>query len=264
MTWALLLEDLDTLIQIAIQIFIIWKMIPVIRMNRQSMTAVFFSFAMVCYLISNLYWITHIVMKEGVRIPFAANEISASGMFLLMAAVLKIVFHEHLANAKKEIIYAALFAAASTGLWIGWSGELIKDILSGFTFGYFLCVVTAALKTCGAFSEKEWRALAISSAVLIAVQTSIFFAPEMLKKPLDAFCYVLMFVWIGYFFCRAIPSALGHEEADRSVVLSVAGFAWTISTMYMSASFMYVAADTCSTCMQLLMYAAIRKKVRDA
>ena len=259
-----MIRNTDTLLQIAVQLFVIYHMVRLLKENRRSMPAVFFTFALVSFLVSDLYWITHTLMKAGARIPFAANEIGESGMYLLIAAVLNTAFREKKANTRIEVICTALFSAASAALWIGWSGEWVKDILSGIVFGYFLCTAVRSLKITDSFSKKEWVVLAVASAVLIAVQTTIFFVPPPINQRLDAFCYVLMFVGIALFFLKTIRSFHTGKDADQALSLSFASFGWTTSTMYMSADPMWFAADTCCTVVLLLMYFALRRKVFEA
>ena len=229
--------------------------------NRSSLVCFFFLLAMVSFLASDIYWITHLIMMPDTRVPFSASEIGGSGLFLLLGATLGAAFRGKRVNALGEIVAAALFVAASTALWIGWSGEWVKDILCGLAYGYFVCRGMIALKASEAFSRWDWGVLAAGSAVLIVCQAAIFHVPEPLKKPMDAFCYVLMFIGILWFFLRNIRAIRAGENAGVLMGLSFAAYAWAITVMYMSADPIYFAADTAATLTLFLMLRAVRKKV---
>lgn len=96
---------------------------------RRSMAPVFFTFALVSLLMSGLYWLAYDLLRPDTRMPFAANEFGEIGGFLLLASALNAVFRGRFADARREIVCAAVFAAASTALWIGWSGEWVEDVL---------------------------------------------------------------------------------------------------------------------------------------
>ena len=238
-----ILGNLDTIIQIGVVLYVIIQTAFLVKKYQSILVTVFFLLAMVCFLASDIYWLTHLIMIPDMRIPFSASEIGDNGFFLLLGATLSAAFRGKQVNARKEIIFAILFVAASTALWIGWSGEWVKDILCGLAFGYFVCRAMIALKASGAFSRKEWFVLAAGSAVLIVCQAAIFHVPDPLKKPLDTFCYILMFVGILCFFIQNIRAIRSGENADVLIGLSFSAYAWATTVMYMSSDPIYFAAD---------------------
>lgn len=255
------LRNLDTILQIVVVLYVIMQTALLVSENEDILLPVFFLLAMTSFLASDVYWIAHIIMMPDTRVPFTASEIGNNGFFLLMGATLSTAFQERRVKAGKEIIGSVLFVAASTALWVGWSGEWVKDILSGAAYGYFVCRVMSALKASDSLSRKEWTGLAVGSAVLIVCQAAIFHVPEQLKKPLDVFCYVLMFVGILCFFVRNIRGVRSGENADILISLSFALYAWVTTVMYMSADPIYFAADTAATIALFFMLYAVKKKM---
>ena len=136
--------------------------------------------------------------------PFAANEIREWAMFLLLGAALTARHPIRFQSAKREIVGAVLFAAACTALWIAWSGEWVQDILTGVSFGYLLCALVSRIRQEEAYSDRDWLRLGTACCVLIAAQTAIFFVPGSAAKPLDLFCYVLLFAAALAFLARAV------------------------------------------------------------
>ena len=190
------------LFQTGVLLFAFIGAVRLVGVDRRTTRVVFFAFAMACALLSNLYWLAYDILRPETRMPFAANEIGEWALFLLMGASLgadPVPGALHI-----EAVCAALFSAASaalwalfmvcnTALWIAWSGEWVQDILTGAAYGYFICRLLVRIRREGVFSGWEWVVLAAVCPVLIAAQAAIFFVPLALKRPLDLFCYALLF-----------------------------------------------------------------------
>ena len=227
--------------------------------EKREARTVFFAFAVASVLLSNLYWLAYDILRPGTRMPFAANEIGEWAMFLLLGAAL----HPHtvVPTAKREVFCAALFTAANVALWIAWTGEWIQDILTGAAFGYFLCMLAVQIRHEGAFPAWEWRLLGVSCPVLIAAQTAIFLVPEPMKRPLDLFCYCLLFAVMTILLIRALRSLGKAERASSAVLATFAAYAWTTVTQYMSSGWFYIAALLLATLCFPMMLLALRKEV---
>ena len=230
---------------------------PLVRGGR-SLRMVFFAFAVACALLSNFYWLAYDILRPGTRMPFAANEIGEWALFLLLGASLRI--ESRLSHAKWEMLCAALFAAANAALWIAWSGEWVEDILTGAAFGYFLCCLVAMIKQEGAFSVREWRLLGAACLVLIAAQTATFSAPDTMRRPLDLFCYILLFAVAAFLLLRAIWELRSGGQAPLAVCRTFAAFAWGVAAMYMSAGGFYIAALLLTTLCWPMLLLALRKE----
>ena len=227
--------------------------------GKREARTVFFAFAVASVLLSNLYWLAYDILRPGTRMPFAANEIGEWAMFLLLGAAL----HPQSAvpTAKREVFCAALFTAANVALWIAWTGEWIQDILTGAAFGYFLCMLAAQIRHEGAFPAWEWRLLGVSCPVLIAAQTAIFLVPEPMKRPLDLFCYCLLFAVAALLMIRAFRSLLNGGQSSSVVPEAFAAYAWATITQYMSSGWLYITALLLATICFPMMFLALRKEV---
>ncbi len=246
--------------QIVVFLYAMTCCIKRIAAGERSMTLFFFLFGVVSLLMSDFYWIAYSVIKPDVRMPFAANEFGEGAGFLLFSAALGVAFQEKRTPTTKETVLTAFFAAASTVLWIAWTGEWPDDIMTGFMFGYFLCTVVRSMKLSGALSRAEWAALGTGSLVLILTQTLIFLVPAGIKRKLDAFCYILMFVVTAYAFLKTVRS-LRDEDPLVPLSLSMASFGWMTSSMYMSADPMYYVQAISSTIMIVIVTRMVLRKV---
>ena len=228
-------------------------------LEKREARMVLFAFAVASVLLSNLYWLAYDILRPGTRMPFAANESGEWALFLLLGAALN-TQSERL-NAKREMLFSALFTAANAALWIAWSGEWVDDILTGAAFGYFLCSLIAQIKLAEVFPVWEWRLLGISCPVIIAAQTAIFFVPEPMKRPLDLFCYCLLFAVAAVFLIRAVRSLGNGERSSSAVLHAFAAYAWTTITQYMSSGWFYITALMLATLCFPMMLLALKKEV---
>lgn len=253
-------EALMDLLQIIVLIFVFHENLQLIYANRGAVHLVFFAFAAACYLLSDLYWLVYDLLRPEMRMPFAANEIGEWAFFLLLAASVGSPKAHSFQNAKKEVLFTCFFVAASAGLWIGWSGEWMQDILTGLFYGYFLCTLVLRAKSEHAMPDRDWRMLGIVCAVLIAAQTAIFFVPDAAKRPLDLFCYIILFTVSAVFLVRAVLSQR-KDEPGKSVCHAFAFFAWIETVLYMSSGGYYVMAMILSLFSFPLILLAYKKEV---
>ena len=246
------------LFQTATMMFVFLSTIRLIGSGLRTTKLVFFAFAVLSLLLSNLYWLAYDILRPGTRMPFAANEIAEWAMFLSLGASLDAKLLRR--PAGWEVGGAAGFAAANVGLWIAWSGEWVQDILTGAAFGYFLCCLVVRMKREKVLSSLQWRLLGGCCFVLIAAQTAIFFVPAALQRLLDLFCYLLLFAGCGCFLFAAIRSLRSNERPAAAVCRAYAADIWVVITLYMSADYYYVAALLLACLCYPLMLLALRKE----
>ena len=129
--------------------------------KKQSLTILFFCFAMVSLLLTNVYWLAHSLLRPNMRMPLAANTIGECAVFLLLSAALNSLFPDIRLSFTSQLVCTVLFAAVSIALWISWSGEWLQDLLGGIVFGYFLCICVRNLCHMDLFRKMEWLALGI-------------------------------------------------------------------------------------------------------
>ena len=228
---------------------------------RRSMAPVYFTFALVSNLMSGFYWLAYNLLRGSARMPFAANEFGEIAAFLLMASTLNAVFRGRFAAARLESGCTALFAAASCGLWIAWSGEWLEDILTGLSFGYYLCVCVRSLKQTAALSRVEWVLLGVAAATLLVLQGLTFVLPAPWKSIADGAAYAVMFLTLAYGIWRSGRALLQRNNAPAPLALAAFCMAWTLSTLYMSESLFYRAAQAINiVCPAMTMIALHREE----
>ena len=231
---------------------------------RRSMAPVFFTFALVSQLMSGLYWLTYELLRPERRMPFAANEFGECGTFLLLAAALNAVFRGRFSAARREMLCTAFFVAVSTLFWFLWSGEWVQDILTGLCFGYFMCVCARSLKLSRALSRREWRLLAGFAAALLALQGLTFLLPAPWSTAADYCAYAVMFTVLIYGVGKLIRALVRGGNPRGQFALAVSVWAWSVSTMYMSADPFYLAAQVAFLGTVPLMLIALRREEAEA
>lgn len=242
----------------AVLIVILIYSISDVKRKRRQITMSFFAFGVISILVNDVYWWIHSFMYPDVRFPFAPDEIGGCAVYMLMSAALLTIFDKPI-KALPQTALTLIFSAANIALWIGWSGEWIKDILSGVVFAYLLCTCVRSLKAAGVFSKKQWVGIAVSAFTLIAVQTLIFFVSGKLQRALDIFCYILLFASCLYLASKAI-SALKKGSFEERTALSFSAFSCCLVSMYMSAEPMYFAFSLGYTLCTIIMYFALHGK----
>lgn len=247
------------LIRAVILLAILLNMFYLSKAERPSIRLIFFSLAVVSIMFSDFYWFAYDVMYSEVRMPFAANEIAEGASFLLLGSSLNSGKSLHITAKKEELISAALFAAANTALWIGWSGEWMQDILTGAVFTYFLCALFGQFREEGTFSKSKQIMLGVLSLILLTVQGATFISPEPLRRLLDMLCYALLFL-VALVMLFRILSSLGKNGHKMSVSYTFAYFAWVITTMYMSEGVFHTAALALTVTAFPLMFVSLKKE----
>ena len=191
-------------------------------------------------LVNDLYWIAYEALRPDVRMPFAANEFGEAAFYLLFCSAVSAVFRDR-GEGRTEGIWAAVFALASVGLWIAWSGEWVQDLMAAPVHVYYLYVTAVSLRQGDALAPREWRLWGGAAAALIAMQTAIFFVPGGLKSSLDLACYLLMFSVQAVLIFKAVRAIGSGMPAKTQLALSFGAMAWSVSVVYMSAGYWYVA-----------------------
>ena len=248
-------------INILILLWSIWQSVQLFRENRLPVTVLFYTFSLISMLLSDFYWIAYTAIRPETRMPFAVNEIGEWAFFLLLAASLASLFQRRTAGAIREMIMASLFAAASTALWIGWSGEWVQDIITGIVCGYFFCIIVGAMRASDILNSSEWAGLGAMCLILIIMQGLTFVLPQDTRQIVDICCYVLMFAGIITFYAKTIREWKRQAPPEALFCLCCATIAWGESCMYMSAEPMYFAAETAVTIIIPALTVSIRKVV---
>lgn len=267
------LETVYTLLnilQVSILTFVLWRLVLRMKTGSFTMVSVFYLYALILFLLSDIYWLVHGLLRPDVRIPFGANEIGEIGIYLMYSSLLNAVFkkEERFKELLGATILAGIFSLAVIALWIGWTGEWVKDILSGLAFGYFACTTIRALIISKAFDKKRLSVLGVMAFVLLGLQGMIFVLPEAVGNVLDIMCYCIMFagmIWL-FVFCikvirRAYSSGDGNSAGEnikkKSLAVSFLFSLWIQNALYMSNEYVYTAIFIIVSFSVIIMYLSV-------
>ncbi|MCR4625428.1 MAG: hypothetical protein K5795_05615 [Lachnospiraceae bacterium] len=265
-----LISIIVNLIQIVSFCFILFMIGRRMRSRRFSRLLLFFLYGIILALLSILFWLVHDIMRPEARIPFGANEIGEISISLMYASLLDIRFKAAgYKNLKPATLLTIIYSLAVIALWIGWTGEWIKDILSGTAFGYMMCMSVRSLIISKAFNKIKLTVLALGAYILIGLQGLIFIVPENIGKVVDILCYIILFsgifwllIYSVYLIRTAFRAIKGSSEdqkkrVDKALAVTFAALIWALNTMYMSAGTMYVIAYIIETVVYLILFMAI-------
>ena len=234
------------------------------RRLKGRLYLIFTALSSATLLLSLIYYLAHTYLREGMRVPFAANDIADFGTFLLMSAALCSAVGTEWGRFRAVTAGAAVFVAANTCLWIGWSGEWVRDILGGLSFGYFICVCIRSVYLTNAMSRWERVLMWVISGLLIAAEAGTFFVPAGPKALLDGIGSALMLAGEVLLLVRLLPALQPGRSCDGALSLAFMGLCWNNTSMYMSADPVYTVFSNLMTLHLLLILLAVRKKVREA
>lgn len=268
------LPNLITIFQILVLIFVVVRSARLIAGSKNPLIPVCFTFAMVSYLLSDLYWLAYDFLRPDTRMPFAANEMGECAGFLLLTAALSSILEENKTGtdmngmpvnthtALREMVFAAAFTVMNIVLWIAWSGEWLQDIIVGAALGYLLCILVRGLKRTGVFSKKDWLITGVASVLLIVMQVLTFFTHEGIHTALDIGCYTIMFAIVAFFLIRNITMIRKNGQITGGFCLALAGFCWVVVSMYMSSGVFYYILLITNSLMMLILLLAFTREVK--
>lgn len=234
------------------------------RRTKDNLYLIYFVLAFATIMLSAVYYSTHLYLREGMRVPFAANDIADFGAFLLLGTALITALGRPRRRLTGVTVAAVLFAAANVALWIGWSGEWVRDILGGLSWGWFLCVCFRSLVQTEAVGRGEQAALWALCALITALQAATFFVSERLRVSMDLAATLLLAAGAAWLLVRILLALRQGRSPDKALSLSVTGYLWVTVCMYMSAGLPYAIFANLATLQQLLILLAVRKKVKAA
>ena len=248
-------------LQIAVLIALTILSVRLIRESAQAIPAVYLTFILSLWLLTDLYWVIYDFMRPDSRMPFAANEIGEAAVFLLEGAMLASLARGWKGYARPQAIGALIFAACNVALWIAWSGEWVDDLFVGAAFAGFLYRAARALAVHQSLKGWEWGLLGAGCGLLILGQGLTFFVPEGTKAALDTACYVLLAAVTAWWAVKAIAAWRKSADGVSLLCLVFAWIAWVVTAKYMSAGTWYAVFMVCETLCLPLLYGATRKAV---
>lgn len=252
-------DYINTIIQIFVMIYIQIRLYKRTFIKERSIRLVFFFFAIVANLLSELYWLAFDILYPSSRMPFAANEIGECAIFLSLAASIALSTGFFTPPAILETIGACIFITANVALWIAWSGEWIQDIITGIVVAYFFSKIIKHIKQTGALSSFAWKILGMICVLVIAANTATFFADYALKKIYEMSVCFLMLSADLYFMIRTVLS-LKRKETGVPVSHAFASMGWNVLFLYMSEGVIYNMVNVfCSVSFLLMFLALVRE-----
>ncbi|MCR4616940.1 MAG: hypothetical protein K5669_02000 [Lachnospiraceae bacterium] len=261
MDLSFLSEILTTLFQVAMLLFVF---IASTRLTdgEKKLLAVFFAFAFLSWLLSDLYWLVYDLLRPGTRMPFAANEIGECALSLLLGAGLLSIKEEKGAPAVGEIIVAIIYMVCNVSLWIAWSGEWMQDILCGLSIGTLLTILVREIKRTNAITKQERIIILIAGFCNIIMQASMFYVNKKAVRFIDLSCYIIMLAGVAYFWIRSLLGLIKGNSTKNTLLVTVAAFVWTILSMYMSTGVFYTVMLLSLTLILPLIYVALKREVK--
>ncbi len=271
--------------------------------TARSMTALLFVFGSATYVITNLYWLTHLLVKEGETPQFSVAEIGIAGVFLLYGAALSVVykktggeitlasgdsgFRENESGEEKGIdgsmdpshkdgtvlimAAAAAFVAANTAFWYGWNGGWVRDLITGLAMAYFFAVIIRGLYDTNSMIKREWIIAGILTLPLLCLEAASIFATGEQVLPIEIGRYAFWTAGLGFLvikMCIVFRSIRrgdeSRERAASAIYLSFAVMIWIVFIMYLSTGATYELTEGLLAIAMLPMYQSVRKGVQQA
>ncbi len=254
------IRNLDNIVQIAVLLTVAAGAFLSLGKSARPMSMAFFALGMTTYLVSDIYWIAHLLLKGGSRLPFTAADMGDFGLFLLLASASKAVFEGDSSRPPFVLTVAvSLFGLSNIALWTAWNGEWIRNLIGGIALGYYYWRVARDLWAAKALSRREWQGLLVLCVVLIGLLIGWFWLTASWRKRVEYGCYVLLFAGIVWFYAKTVL-ALRSGRSKAAVSLAFATLAWSACTMYMCWDPIYYAADTAFTLTAPLALLALRQE----
>ncbi len=263
MTWMEVFSLVDCIIQMVVLSAAIVAVIHQLNRRGSSVVLGFFLYALICWLLGDIYYTAMSVLKPDVRIPFGVGEIADMGVFSLMATMLYEAFRPQKVKAAFELFLTVIFSLSMIVLWIAWSGEWIKDIVGGIPYGFYMCIVILSAKKSGAFRSWEQCAIGFSAFTVLTCQSLVFFLPKPYSVIVDDIAYGIMIVGIVCLLiknARMLRKGLAEQtpEAARAALATACfSFIWILNCMYGSYEPLYTAEDLTYTIMAVIATRAV-------
>ena len=261
---ALTLQDIVlSSIQVIVSIPIIVLSARLMAKKENGLLPAYFTFAMVSYLLGDLYYVTYNILRPNTRMTIASTEIAECAMLLLLSAGI-----ETIADIRAKINWPALFfAVAFTGtniaLWIAWSGDVIPNCIFGLPYIYYMYLILVGLYNSGAAELNKIAVCIFMMCLITVLSIASLGADEHLYKVLTYSCYVLDYIILLWIFARYIRMMLDKNPlgSNRALYLSYTFHIGTLFVMFMSEGVMYSVATGIGILSLPMMFYAMKKEL---
>ena len=104
------IRTLLIIFQIVILILVVARTLWSIHYGNHTIVLFFFIYGIVCFMISDFYWLVHGLLRPGARIPFSVNEVGEMGLNLLFTSMLNVIFRNRFKKPGIETILSIVFS----------------------------------------------------------------------------------------------------------------------------------------------------------
>ena len=262
MSFETVFGNIISILSLIVTVSIIILSVKKLAETKNKVLSVFFTFAMVSYFMSEVYYFAYNFLIPDTRMPFAANEIAEASMILLLCAVLETTLGKDRKFNIPAFIFSTVFIGVNIALWILWAGEWAKNIIFGLPYIYFLYLLIKGVMKTKAASGKEIIIAVVLSTAILAGEAIAPTMNDTLRPIIEISCYPLMYIlWI--LICVKTIATLRKENKNQgeAIYLSFTLHIWTMLLMFMSADIFYNIANIMYICVLPLMYLAFKKEL---
>ena len=239
-----------TIVQVGVLVAVILPTGRSMLRRNTTLIAVFFCFAMGCYLFSNLYWVAYDCLRPDTRMPFAVNEFAECAMILFLSAGLEKVLRDEKRIAW-EIIFSFLFIGAHIALWIFWSGEWVQDIVFGIPYVYYLWLLIRGIRSRNILPKRDQIGIILIHIMVLVLEFIALYSEELYDATYIPIV-VLTFAGLIWLMIRSIK--------EKDVFITYAFFMFSILAMYSFSDIFYDVAMVANTVAIPLMYLSLKKE----
>ena len=239
-------------------------LINTIRRNPviKSSTASLYVLGTVVYIASDLYWIVHLLIKNGETPSFSAVEIGIAGVFIFYGAAI----HERMRPKQRffkltfPVVFAALFTLINTICWILWTSGVVRDTITGIAMGYFACVLAVRMEELELLKKEKRAQASLFTAVFMFLELGTVYTSGTLLLLLDIARYIFWFAGVLYFAVLVYKYVIAGKDIEKGLCSSFAFYLWSVFGLYLSAGTMYQVFNVILLFSMIAMFLAVRKE----
>ena len=223
--------------------------------DRDEGARVLFAFALATSLAGELYWVAHLLLTQSPYLMFSVEDAASTGMFLLFAASLSTATPPRESSFAIAGLACATLIGAHIHLWIGWSGDVVRNIVSGIAFWRLVHVTVCGLSASHTLSRLQAGTmialsvintfLALLQYTVTDLQTSLFDSLLLVGLFTELLAFLSFALYVRF---RKLSNPLGAAS------LAFASYVCARCTMYLSYEPFYTLADLCVTASLPLMF----------
>ena len=262
MSFETVFGNIISIFSLIVTVSIIILSVKKLAETKNKVLSAFFTFAMVSYFMSEVYYFAYNFLIPDTRMPFAANEIAEASMILLLCAVLETTLGKDRKFNIPAFIFSTVFIGINIVFWILWAGEWTKNIIFGLPYIYFLyLLIKGVMKTKAASGKEIIIAVVLITIILIgeAIATATY---DTVGPIFEICCFPFMYIlWILIFIKTIATLRKEDKNQGEAIYLSFTLHIWTMLSMFMSGGIFFNIANILYICVLPLMYLAFKKEL---